>query len=102
MRDGSGPDNYGLLVARYIVNESSFVTLANKIHESITGINKELQSTKVSAYNKDLFMDHCELCNKKLEYDKEGRTNLESHHITEQHTFDKLNKYGRNKDNLHT
>jgi DNA mismatch repair protein MutS len=73
---GKSEDLYGLLVARNIINNLSFVERAQKICNNFLEQKNTILDTKKSRYNSSLFVDECLLCKK--------QTKLETHHINYQ------------------
>ena len=86
IKDGPGDTIYGLEIAKYIINDDDFILIANNSRDRIMNRKKELLDSKLSNYNKNLFMDKCAICNKGNE------VVLHTHHIKEQNEFneDKL------------
>lgn len=78
MLAGSGPSNYGLMVAKSLGLPNDFMDVANEILLEITGENKELVDITRSRYNKKLYVDSCARCNK-----NRNQTELHNHHIIE-------------------
>ena len=69
---GKCPPDYGIPVAKSIINNARF----NAILQNIT--KKQIVSTKKSRYNNDVYMDECMICGSQEE--------LDTHHIQEQCT----------------
>jgi DNA mismatch repair protein MutS len=85
--------NYGLLVAKSLLDESSIINDALDIQNKI--LNKENNSlgskileNKKSVYNSKLYMNECYIC-KDLGLPKYDNQILDTHHINEQNTFKK-------------
>lgn len=77
---GSGPSLYGIEVAKQFLNE--------KIIKDAFDYRKHIEfkynfkvTNKFSRYNKTILMESCSICG--------SRTNLETHHIVQQHHFNK-------------
>jgi len=83
LSDGSGPNFYGLQVAKYLMKDKIFNDKTSSILEEYNNL-----TIKQSKYNSDIYMIKCEICNLK--------ENLESHHIEFQKDFD-LNKIHNKK-----
>ena len=102
LKPGSGPSEYGLEVASFLMKKKSFIKIAKKFRKEIFG-ETELQITKKSKYNKKVFMDKCEIC---LHKPKSGEIPLETHHINPQKDTDsrgfllKLDKTHTHKNKL--
>lgn len=79
MLPGQGPSIYGLMVAKYLVKNNKFITIADKIKNRLTNENKNELPIKKSKFNKDLLITECAICyySPTQDYHKE----LESHHI---------------------
>jgi DNA mismatch repair protein MutS len=82
---GSGENFYGLNVAKYLINDSTFFKVANEIKNEISPTF--LVGNKTSKYNSKLWINECQICEYKPinEYDKP----LETHHINFQKNCDK-------------
>lgn len=95
LKSTSGPKNYGVNVARHIINDTHFTNITQK-YEGLLGqagllgkasaANQPIVATKTSNYNKSLYMTECELCNHRP---TEGMIPLETHHIVPQRLADK-------------
>ena len=95
LQPGSGNAIYGIEVAKYIIDNPTFINLATKIRKDLLNQNTEFLKSNTSNYNCNIFMDHCEICNSKAE---------DTHHIEEQNLANPnglINYYHKNiKDNL--
>ena len=76
---GSGSSLYGLEVCRAMDMPDSFITRANSIRQDVTGELNSIYSTHQSHYNHNVFIDCCQVCQKK---------GSEVHHIKFQCTAD--------------
>ena len=79
IREGSGKKEYGLDVARCIMNDDDFLKVADKIKYDLDE-KKVLVEDKISYYNKDIYMTECNIC--------KSNNNLETHHIEFQKNTD--------------
>ena len=81
LSDGSGPNFYGLQVAKYLIKDSKFNEITNQILEEYNNT-----SIKQSKYNSENLLIDCHIC--------KSKNNLETHHIVFQKDFDdkKINK----------
>jgi DNA mismatch repair protein MutS len=79
MREGSGTNEYGLDVARCIMDDSEFLKIADNIKNDLEG-KKNLIKDKTSNYNADIYMTECNIC--------KSSNNLETHHIEFQKNTD--------------
>jgi DNA mismatch repair protein MutS len=102
LREGSGMSFYGFEVAKYLMNDPEFITIASEIHKEFGG--EVLVSDKKSNYNSNVHMTKCQVCNK---IPKEGEIPLETHHIEFQKNCDdngfilsKKHKHKNHKTNL--
>jgi DNA mismatch repair protein MutS len=102
LREGSGMSFYGFEVAKYLMNDPEFITIASEIHKEFGG--EVLVSDKKSNYNPNVHMTKCQVCNK---IPKEGEIPLETHHIEFQKNCDengfilsKKHKHKNHKTNL--
>ena len=91
LEEGSGPPIYGLEVCKAMDLGADFVALARQVQLEITGSNQTLLNDKKSNYNKDVFMDKCQVCQGKAE---------ETDHIQEQHVADKNGMIGHIHKNI--
>ena len=90
LEEGEGDTVYGLDVCKYLKMPSEFLINAEKYRKIINDENLELMSLKRSNYNKDLYMDMCQICKKSMSSD--------THHIIYQR--DDMSKMKNLKDNL--
>jgi len=75
LREGTGEMFYGLNVAKCLINDNSFIEIANEIKKEI-----DVKKNK-SRYNKSIIMDKCSVCG----FIPEGKEiSLETHHIVPQ------------------
>ena len=72
LREGSGKTEYGLDVAKCIMNDDEFIDLANIIKKEYEKDNKIINN-KTSNYNSQVFMNECGIC--------KSKEDLETHHI---------------------
>jgi DNA mismatch repair protein MutS len=87
LKIGPGEPYYGIIVAKYIIEDDEFINLATDIKNELMATYNGLSSNKKSRYNSKIMMDECTLCkqpNKKLHISP-----LETHHIIQQKDFDK-------------
>lgn len=78
LKEGSGDKVYGILVAKYIIDNKEFIEDTLKIKNELTNSFATMISGKKSRYNADLYVYKCEKCGKTEE---EGAKFLETHHI---------------------
>jgi len=79
LEKGNGPAIYGLEVCKAMDLDREFLKLANTLRKRIMDIDENIQGKKLSPYNKDIFLDKCEICGDKA---------VDTHHIKEQNTAD--------------
>lgn len=101
LQEGSGNSNYGIDIAKSLHLPSEFIKNVYNIRDSRRQYKKKNNNlniipTNKSNYNKNVYVDKCELC---------GSTeNIHTHHMKEQHTADKNGFIGaihkNNKSNL--
>jgi DNA mismatch repair protein MutS len=72
LKEGVGCELYGLNVAKCLINDETFIEVANEIKKEI-----DYKKSK-SRYNKAVLMDKCMICSYCPEM---GETSLETHHI---------------------
>ncbi len=93
---GTGPQIYGIIVAKYILDDPYFINDAIEFKNELlekTGINSMLVNDKKSIYNKDIYMDKCYFCDSKHK--------LEAHHINFQTNFIQKVNGLINNDKIH-
>jgi DNA mismatch repair protein MutS len=78
LKEGSGDKIYGILVAKYIIDNKDFIEQTIEIKNELTQSFSSLISGKKSRYNADVFVHKCEICGQKEE---DGVSLLETHHI---------------------
>lgn len=74
LRDGQGPETYGIEIADDMGLPKEFIARAHEIRDRVSG--GAAAKTRRSRYNKKLWMDQCFRCG--------GRQQLHTHHITPQ------------------
>ena len=79
LKEGQGSKIYGLEVCKSMELPEEFLYMANQIRQDMLGMNKNIIEPKISKYNKEVFFDTCNICNKKTE---------EIHHIKPQKDAD--------------
>jgi DNA mismatch repair protein MutS len=75
LKKGQGSRIYGLEVCKAMELPEDFLYMANQIRQDILGLNRNILEPKASKYNKEVFFDVCNICNKKTD---------EIHHIKPQ------------------
>jgi DNA mismatch repair protein MutS len=96
IKDGIGDDIYGLEIAKHIIDNPEFVKLAYETRNRILGVSGNILNNITSNYNKELYVDKCEICGK-----SNNEIQLDTHHIKEQHNFNDNKLLGHiKKDNL--
>lgn len=83
LKEGSGEEIYGITVAKYIIQDNDFTTMANDIKNEILGMKNGIIQPKVSKYNSQVYVDKCYICGKQLQV-KDDIVNLDTHHINHQ------------------
>lgn len=98
LMDGMGNTNYGLDIARFILEDENFMVNAKKVRDEILEIENQILIPEKSNYNKNVFVHECAICK------ATGiKTQLDTHHIIEQHEFNeyKILSNGIQKDAAH-
>ncbi len=100
LMDGMGSTNYGLDIARFILEDEEFMMNAKSVRDEILEIESMILKPESSNYNKNVFVHECAICG------KSGITcQLDTHHIIEQHEFDEYKisyrRDGIRKDSAH-
>ena len=86
LKEGSGDKVYGILVAKYIINNKDFIDLTTQIKNELTNSDSSLIPDKKSRYNSEIYVYKCQVCNKNDVYgDKKP---LHTHHINHQKNCD--------------
>lgn len=83
LKDGICSPLYGIEIAKNLNFPSSFIKQSFEIRNNLERTPNTILSTKTSKYNKNLYIDECELCGTK--------ENLHTHHIIEQQFADNNN-----------
>ena len=83
LKEGSGEEIYGVTVAKYIIQDDEFTTMANELKNELLGVKNYIVQPKVSKYNSQLYIDNCSICGKQLQI-KDDIVNLDTHHINHQ------------------
>lgn len=85
LSEGCGEPVYGIMVAKYIVQDNEYIDIATDIKNELMNCHDSAISGKKSRYNKDMFVYECGVCGEK---DNVKLTNLETHHINFQKDCD--------------
>lgn len=79
LKEGSGDKVYGVLVAKYIIDDKDFIQNTLDIKNELTNNFSSLISGKKSRYNSELYVYKCENCGRTAE---DGEMEfLQTHHI---------------------
>jgi DNA mismatch repair protein MutS len=97
LKEGSGPEVYGITVAKYLIQNNEFIQTANEIKDELLGFKDQLQQTATSKYNNNVFVHECHVCHAKLKF-VEGVSTLDTHHIN--HQKDCVDGFVLNKEHL--
>ena len=62
LKEGSGPNVYGLTVAKYLIDDNEFIKLAESIKKNHMNESENLINDKTSRYNKNLYVYECKIC----------------------------------------
>ncbi len=81
--NGSGPELYGLEVAKHIINDKEFINVAYDIRNNLIKKPDQIVNIKQSKYNSNLYMDICNICKK-----TNTEIQLDTHHINFQKDAD--------------
>jgi len=93
LKEGQGDKVYGILVAKYIIQNKEFMELTNQIKNELTNQSSSLIPDKKSRYNSELYVYKCQVCNKNDVYgDKKP---LQTHHINHQKDCEKDKVVGK-------
>lgn len=99
-KEGQGEEIYGITVAKYIIQDNSFLNTALEIKNELLKSHDSLISGKKSKYNSQVFIHQCQICGKK---EVDGLiSELQTHHINFQKDCEsdlvKNKKYIRKND----
>ena len=75
LKEGNGETLYGLEIAKSLDLPKDFLYFAEEVRKEYTETQHSIVRPKASTYNKEVFMDKCDICDEETE---------EIHHITEQ------------------
>ena len=90
LKEGSGDKVYGILVAKYIIQNPEFMDLTLSIKNELNQNFSSMISGKTSRYNSKLFVYKCQLCQKN---DVQSDISpLQTHHINFQSNCDENNR----------
>jgi DNA mismatch repair protein MutS len=92
LKEGPGPEHYGIEIAGYIIDQPSFIENAKKIRHHLLDTSEYILNPKRSQYNKDVYMDKCYMCG--------AENQLDTHHIVEQKEFEEENVHKNKMSNL--
>ena len=81
LKPGKGSSVYGLEVCKSYDLGDDFMKIANDFRNTVMGHNTSILNTKKSRYNKEHYVDVCDIC--------KNNDATEVHHIKEQHMADK-------------
>ena len=77
LKEGQGPDIYGLTVMKYIIQDNEFIKLANKMQDEVTNTNSLIINENKSKYNSKIYLTGCEICKRSISNDE----HIDTHHI---------------------
>ena len=100
LKEGSGPDDYGLIVANYMLNDKKFMETATKIKNELLLKSDDFLSMNTSRYNNKIYLDKCQICKKEYVKTNDNIGNLETHHINYQINCSE-NGFIKDKDKQH-
>ena len=83
LKEGPGPDDYGLIVAKFMLNDNKFIEMATLIKNELMMKSNNFLSMETSRYNKKIYLDRCKICKKEYVRNQDI-SNLETHHINYQ------------------
>ena len=79
LKEGNGPEEYGLDFAKFIISDNNFKTISNDI-KNIVNNKINYFNNNTSKYNSKIILDNCDIC--------QSKNNLETHHIEYQKNCD--------------
>ena len=83
---GLSSENYGLIVAKTVLNNDDIIIDALNIQNKLLNNNNDFLKTKKSNYNSDIYINYCYICND-LGLKKKENEILDTHHIIHQKDF---------------
>ena len=83
LKEGIGESIYGIEIAKYILDDNEFIKNATETRNLLLRKNSEILNNKKSIYNKDIYLNECQICKK-----NKNETSLDVHHILFQKDFD--------------
>jgi DNA mismatch repair protein MutS len=86
LKNGPGPDIYGLEVARHIINNDKFLSFAQQIRNKIQKKSNNILDSNSSKYNSSIYVNECKICKTTAEQVKPSQ--LDVHHINQQKDTD--------------
>lgn len=86
LQDGISCKNYGLIVAKSILNNSDIIASALNIQNTLLNNNNEIVTVKKSKYNSELYLNECYICTD-LNLKHDDKQILHTHHIVFQKDF---------------
>ena len=87
LRSGDGSNDYGLTVAKYLLQDDDFILNSENIKKELLNEPTTLINIKKSKYNSNVYMQSCMICGYTVQSDKDK--DLETHHINKQKDCDK-------------
>lgn len=81
LKPGPGNSFYGITVARYIINDHKFISLAQDIKNNILNVPNHVLSSKSSKYNSNIYIHKCDLCHSLI---NPNDPSFDTHHIHHQ------------------
>jgi DNA mismatch repair protein MutS len=84
LKSGPGEPIYGITVAKYIINDSEFIKMAQEIKNEILDVPNKILNSKQSKYNAKVFVHECAVCKKTSNGDEINTGMFDTHHIEHQ------------------
>ena len=84
LKDGPGKSVYGITVAKYIIHDNEFIKLAQEVKNEIQQKSNKLLPDNSSRYNSSIYLDKCEVCDKKVNDVNDFIGYFDTHHINHQ------------------
>lgn len=81
LREGVGKRIYGITVAKHIINDDKFIKRAQRIKHKLLNTANQVLVNKQSKYNSNVYVDACQICNKKYNPNGKYTNDLDVHHI---------------------
>jgi DNA mismatch repair protein MutS len=98
LKKGPCNNNYGLDVAKYLINDHKFNEISRTMDKMLNGVTHDVVTEKTSRYNSKKIVNECEITKRKPQHHND---HLETHHIIEQSEADENGYLTGDKYHVH-